>query len=77
MGSWGTESPSNDPTMDVLCGNCENIYKPTQDEADKCLDNWFNTSEYTNSLGLVIWFLHHNLKVAEPYLTNCLFGNFN
>lgn len=72
MGAWGFESSSNDGTMDILCGACKNIYEPTQEEANKCLEEDFNTEDSASSLGIVIWFLQQGMEVDQKYLTACL-----
>jgi len=75
MGAWGYESPSNDGTMDLLCESCKDIYNPTQEEADKCLEEYFGdeVEDYDRyALGLVVWFLEQGMRVETMYLTPCL-----
>lgn len=77
MGVWGTESSSNDSTMDILSECCEDHYNPTQKEANKCLLKYFDEiigqkPAFTIGVGLVIWFLQHNLSVYKKYLVASL-----
>ena len=72
MGAWGTESPSNDYTMDILVGCCKNINVPSQTETNKCIRKNFDKKKSSASLGIVIWFLNKKRKVAKKYLKDCL-----
>lgn len=72
MGAWGCESSANDTTMDILCEYCKSTSEPTQQEADKCLRDEFDTEYSASSLGIVVWFLQKGLYVDKDYLLRSL-----
>ena len=74
MGAWGTESFSNDTTMDKLCSLCKDIYEPTQEEVDIFLRKYNEHTEYESEkrLGVIVWFLQHKMEIPNEYLLDCL-----
>jgi hypothetical protein len=75
MGTWGTCSYDNDSVMDEV-GACEDRHDPTQEEADKILDQAFLLADddemYYHVLGCVVYFLSHGCDVKLEYLQECI-----
>lgn len=74
MGAWGEESCSNDGCWDLL--TMGNIHEPTQEEADKCLDEVFSKkcswARHYEKVGAVIWLLRHGMRVSDKHLKRAL-----
>lgn len=76
MGSWGTESCSNDPCHDALSRFCSDIHEMSQAEADKTLGYVFTSAFkkdygeccFQSRLGVIIWILSHGLHIKKSYL---------